>query len=234
MPHQHNFIISTEHDGYEVCTTCGTFHSLIAESPEKLYIEEDYWNGTSRNTPDHQYLNQIEIETCGISKADFIMQFVPRGEVALEIGCFPARVLQLLEEAGFSQVIGIEPALKYIPFINEKARRSQILCGFFPDVTKEFPDRCLDVIICCDVYEHSLDYDAFTKEAFRILRRGGKFIVMSPMLYEDGLFRKCDFIGIEHIHIFSKNFLDEYLKQIFHSVQWERWINGHETFIATK
>lgn len=234
MSHIHSFTPSEKFKDYEVCTECGTLHSLNPESPEKLYIQEEYWNGTTRNTPDHQYINQMETETCGISKADFLMQFVPRGEYALEIGCFPGRVLQLLEEAGYPNVFGIEPAEKYIPFITEKARRSKILCGFFPEVTSEAAGGVFDVILASDVYEHSLSFDDFTKEAYRLLRRGGKFIVMSPMLYEDGLFRECDFIAHEHIHIFSKKFLDEYLKETFHSVQWERWINGHETFIATK
>lgn len=231
--HQHTFEKSSI-ENYEVCSDCGTYHSLCPESPEKLYQQDEYWNGTTRNTLDHQYINQMETETCGISKADFIMQFVPRGEYALEIGCCPGRVLQLLEDAGYSGVYGIEPADKYIPFILGKAQKSNILCGFFPDVTKDCPDAAFDCIIASDVYEHSLDFHAFTQEVFRLLRRGGKFIVMSPVIYEDGLFRERDFVAIEHIHIFSKKFLDPYLRETFFDVQWERWITGHEIFIVTK
>lgn len=233
MQHEHVFTLSKIKD-YEVCIHCGTYHSLCPESPEKLYRQGDYWNGTTRNTLDHQYINQMETETCGISKADFIMKYVPMGQNALEIGCCPGRVLQLLEEAGYSEIYGIEPDEKYIPFILGKAQKSNIICGFFPEITKGLEENIFDCIIASDVYEHSLDFDAFTKEAFRLLRSGGKFIVMSPILYEDGLFRERDFVAIEHVYIFSKKFLDPYLKEIFTDVQWERWINGHETFIATK
>ncbi len=219
-------------EGYERCVTCGTYHSIVPIDVREIY-EGEYWDGDFRNTPDHQFINLNETETCGISKADKVMKYVPTGTAALEIGCFPGAILSKLTDAGYTDVWGIEPAYKYIPYILGKAQKAQIINGYFPEVTYESPANYCDVIIFIDVFEHIEDYDSFLNEVKRLLKPGGTAICMSPMILEDGKTRDRDFIP-EHLWIHSKSFLDEYLKSMFSTVTWDRWIEGHDMFIVTK
>ena len=85
-----------------------------------------------------------------------------------------------------------------------------------------------------DVFEHVNDTDGFIEAAYRLLRKNGALICMSPIICEDGEYRERDFVAREHCWVYSKKFLDPYLKERFSKVEWDKWITGHELFIATK
>jgi len=233
MSHTHRFMPSETYKHYEYCIDCGSYHSLIPVNPVEMY-EGDYWDGDLHNTPDHQKINMLETETREISKADFVMQFVPRGQTALEVGCFPGVILDKLRESGYEQVYGIEPNKKYIDYILGVAQKSTIINGYFPEITQLCESGTFDCVVAVDVLEHIEDYDSFIKEIHRLLRRGGTAIIMSPIILEDGKFRERDFLP-EHVWIFSKKFLDPYLKEMFYEVEWKgRWVLGHEVVTLKK
>lgn len=229
----HMFVPSDKKD-YEQCTVCGTYHSINQTPPNILYEEEEYWNGTTRNTFVHQGYNMLETETCGISKVDKVFQYVKRGQSVLEIACAPGELLKKFTEGGYTQVYGIEPSERYLKDILGVAQKANILLGYFPDVTKNSPEGIFDVIVGMDVFEHVEAYKLFINEIHRILRVGGTAILMSPIIFEDGLYRDIDFVPIEHCYIHTKKYLDPYLKSMFHAVEWDRWIVGHELIIMTK
>jgi 2-polyprenyl-3-methyl-5-hydroxy-6-metoxy-1,4-benzoquinol methylase len=235
MAHEHKFILS-EIPYYEKCVLCGSYHSIAQEPPKTIYEDVDYWSyDQKRSKPEEQVLNLQCIDDCGISKVDRMMQFVPKGQRALEIGCFPGVLMQKLTDAGYSHVVGIEPSLKYIPFICEQAKEAIVINGYFPEITKEAPEETFDVIVGMDVFEHVDDYEAFIKEAHRLLAKGGTMVLMSPIILEDGLYRKRDFAHPdEHCWIHSESFLREYLSEIFSEVKFTRWVCGHELVIVKK
>ena len=237
IPHEHQFILSTKYEGYEVCLECGSYHSIRQEDPKKIYVDMPYWgDGTGRSTLSQQVENFNCTDDCGISKADRIMQFVPKeGGAALEIACCPGVLLKRLAEVGYD-AYGIEPSSAYVDFIRSQAPNATILEGFFPEITRGFKDDSFDCIISSDVMEHCDNYDTFFKEAHRLLKPGGIMITMSPIiLTADGLHRKRDFdFPDQHCWIFTQSFLEPYLKSIFSEANFLRWIVGHELVVTKK
>ncbi len=233
--HTHKFVKS-KFNGYEKCVSCGSYHSIAQEKPETIYEEKEYWgDGTGRSTLDQQVSNLTCIDECGISKVDRIMQFVPRGERVLEIACAPGVLLKRLIEYGYSDAIGIEPSEKYFDFIGGKAPGATLIKGYFPQVLYPADDNLFHCIVGMDVMEHVDDYDDFFRTTHRLLLPGGVAVFMSPIILNDGLFRKIDLEHPdEHCWIHTQKFLEPYLKEIFREVKFSRWICGHEVVILAK
>lgn len=220
--------------GYNLCNRCGTYHSNMLKSREELY-EKGYWSSSSgRSSIDEQVQNLICIpEGATISKVDKILSEVNPNTWVLEIGCAPGILMKKMVE-NKCMVFGIEPDEKNLPPIRLIAgSKPSIVNGYFPDCWEHDHD-VFDHIVGMDVVEHIEDYKEFIEAAKRLLVKGGTFIFMSPILYEDGLFRERDFIPHEHAWIFSKEYLENYLGRLFSSVKFDRWIVGHEVVICTK
>lgn len=234
MIHQHRFTPSNK-KGYEICMDCGTYHSIAPLTPKEIYEDNEYWGGDSgRSTLEQQCQNLTCLDECGISKIDRVLQFVPkRGKNFLEIACAPGELLRQMVDRNF-EVFGIEPSMQYIDFICRHAPDAKVLQGYFPEVTKESNPNIFDCIVGMDVFEHAPDYDAFIKEIHRLLIPGGTAILMSPIIYEDGLIRESEFRPDEHIWIFTKKFLKPYLESMFSEVEFRRWIVSHEIVILKK
>lgn len=238
MRHEHQFIES-QIKGYEVCSECGTYHSTNQESPEVLYQEREYWDtgdgSTGRSTIEQQVSNFNCIDDCGISKADRIMQFVPDGKMALEIGCAPGEVLKRLSDKGY-EAWGVEPSERYLQFICNHAPKAKVIHGFFPQVFTEEQNSIFDCIIGIDVFEHIEEVDVFLSAVKRLLTNGGTAIFMSPIILDDGdgFVRKRDFEPSQHCWIHSEKYLKPYLQEIFTDVKFATWICGHNLIILKK
>lgn len=233
MTHQHTFI-NSDKTGYEVCTGCGSYHSIAQVSPKVMYEDNPYWgDGTGRSGLPDQCENLLSTDECGISKIDRVLQFVPHGTRVLEIACAPGILLKKLSEK-YSEAYGIEPCGGYVDFICFKAPKAKVIQGYFPEVTKSIPRWSFDCVVGMDVMEHCDDYIEYFIEAFRLLKEGGTMITMSPIILEDGFIKESDFRPMEHCWIFTKKFLEPFLKQYFREVKFTRWIVGHEIIICKK
>lgn len=234
MKHEHRLVKSAI-PYYDVCIDCGSYHSTAQIDPKIIYEDQEYWSyDNKRSKIEEQVLNLQCIDDCGISKVDRILQFIPNGEIAIEIGCAPGVLLSKLSEKRYD-VFGIEPSTRYIDFILSQAPKAKIIHGYFPEATKGLVDGIFDCVVSMDVMEHVDDYEGFFKEAFRLLKDGGTMVTMSPIILSDGLYRKIDFEHPdEHAWIFTQKFLEPYLKEIFSEVKFTRWIVGHELLILKK
>lgn len=231
--HQHKFIPSTVKD-YEVCE-CGTYHSIAQTDPKVLYQEQDYWSYEFHHSkPEEQVKNLNEEEGTGISKVNIVLKYVPQqAKDVLEIGCCPGELLRRLVEMGY-ETMGIEPAGNQIDFICKHALGASVVNGFFPQVFLDDAKELFDCIIFMDCLEHTDDYNSFIMAVHRLLKADGVGICMSPIIFEDSAVRIRDFTPSEHCYIHSKKFLEPYLNDIFKEVKWDRWVTGHELFIAYK
>jgi 2-polyprenyl-3-methyl-5-hydroxy-6-metoxy-1,4-benzoquinol methylase len=229
--HEHIFKPSDK-DGYEVCD-CGTYHSIAAKEPKEIY-EADYWeHENGRSTFEEQRFNVTEKDSCGISKVDKILQYIPERSV-LEIGAAPGELLKALNERGYV-TYGIEPDPQYIEPILRVSPFSRIIQGYFPDVFKGIEGISFDYIIAMDVVEHSVDYDVFIKEVYRLLKPHGTFIFMSPIITSEyGDVRAKDYKKDEHIWILSEQYLKEYLCSMFSIVGFDFWQDGHNVIVCKK
>lgn len=235
--HVHTFIPSELYRDYEVCYECGSYHSIEQVSPVILY-EGEYWSHKNgRSTMEEQLYNITETETCGISKIDKILEYVPNNiQSVLELGCFPGLLLKKLSDKGLC-AYGIEPNEKYIPFIKEHCGDATILKGYFPNVKDGgwlYNSISFDCIIGIDILEHIDKYEDFIRGAYEKLSDKGVAIFMAPVICEDGQYRERDMKADEHCWIFTKKFLQEYLESFFSEVKFDRWVLGHDIIICKK
>ncbi len=97
----------------------------------------------------------------------------------LELGCGEGSLGQVLKRLTGAQVFGIDRSVSGLKLAEEKG----ILVKKF-DLNKGIPfnNNYFDLIISDQLIEHINDTDLLIKEAFRVLKRGGYLITITPNL----------------------------------------------------
>jgi 2-polyprenyl-3-methyl-5-hydroxy-6-metoxy-1,4-benzoquinol methylase len=129
------------------------------------------------------------------------LQFIPGGKV-LDVGCGCGEWLAWMQELGWT-VEGVD----FDPGAVKAARLAglKVNCGSVED--QQYPDASFDAVTLNHVIEHVPDPVATLRECGRILKPGGKLVVVTPNGASLGhRFFKQDWRGLEtprHLHIFS-------------------------------
>lgn len=103
------------------------------------------------------------------------------GSRVLDIGVGEGQSSVLLARAG-AQVTGIDVSGEALERARELARR----CGVQPEFLRmageelHFPDASFDAILCMSAYHH-MDLDRATREFVRVLRPGGRVVMIEPL-----------------------------------------------------
>jgi len=121
----------------------------------------------------------------------------------LDIGCGDGKLLGRMRDVGW-EVVGIEPDHRAA----ERARKKHGLDVREASVEEAgFPEASFDVITMQHVLEHLIDPVGTLRECGRILRPGGRLVVLTPNSASSGLKRYGpDWRGLEpprHLHIFG-------------------------------
>jgi tocopherol O-methyltransferase len=115
--------------------------------------------------------NRIMMELSGINKNDAV----------LDAGCGVGGAAIFLSSTKNAQVTGITLSEKQLAFANNLAKEKNVtaLVSFhLMDYTQTtFADESFDVIWACESMTHAADKNAFIKEAYRLLKKGGRLIV---------------------------------------------------------
>lgn len=232
----HDYVGSL-HESYLVCLRCGTYHSLAAQPPWEIY-GHDYWSGTHSTIRDQVYNVDEHLEG-GFSKNAFMLAHITdkgRG-MALEIGCAPGKLMQRLrEDSGFRCVFGIDTDPAYcVDMVEIGGSGGPFLFGYFPEVAAILPDAMFDLVISCDVIEHSFTPEAFLRECYRLLKPGGQLLLMCPILMDGEAFDVRFLHPVEHVYLHSQNNLAALLQEAgFEGIGFDRWCLGHETVSARR
>lgn len=228
----------SDHQHYDVCSSCGSFKHADAPAPETIYVD-GYWS-SPRSTIDDQVYNIDQHLEGGQTKVQSLVKHIQGSAVrcsALEIGCAPGVMLRKLHEHGYTDIHGIEAVAAWECDIHRIAGReteARLHFGFFPALTESHPGRRFDLIVAMDVFEHSPEPERFLKECGRLLRCGGQLLLMAPLVttaypVPDRMF--CP----EHIWIHSiENMAAMLWAAGFHSVGFDSWCQGHEIATAVK
>ena len=230
----HHIFEPSHREGYERCVSCGSWHSTSLKKRELLY-ENDYWShDNGRSTLYEQVYNLTEKETNRLSKIESVLWYAQNPGRLLEIGAAPGILIRTAKEMGHD-VIGIEPDIKNVLGIKKVTGYDvKIEVGYFPDCIDSLY-KPFDYIVAMDVLEHVEDYSSFIRSVYSLLRDGGRFIFMSPILLEDQKLRDRDFKSDEHAWIFSVGFIRDFLQSVgFDILAESRWIVGHEIIVAFK
>ena len=123
---------------------------------------------------------------------------------ALEICTGTGIFLDYLSREGFTGIIGVEPSSAAIAAAPEY-RRAWIREGMFRE--KDFAPGSFDLICCFMTMEHVREPDIVAGAAFRLLRPGGAFVIVTHdyrSLVNRLLGKRSPIIDIEHMQLFSE------------------------------
>lgn len=123
---------------------------------------------------------------------------------ALEIGTGTGIFLEELTRFGFDTVTGVEPSTAAIAAAPAH-RRAWIREGIF--VGADFPAASFDLICCFMTLEHVRDPLDIAESAYRLLKPGGAFLVVTHdyrSIVNRLLGRRSPIIDIEHMQLFSR------------------------------
>lgn len=148
----------------------------------------------------------------------FLLSEVPEKSYVLDVGCNGGTVAMPLMALKKCYVKGID----IVPELVDAAKKRGVFAeiGEAEDLSR-FKDGEFDCVICSEVLEHLFDPMPAIKEAHRVLKDGGKYIVTVP--HPSGFMCKDGKLGDYH----QTNFTLEILDTIFHNV----FQHGEVTFI---
>ncbi len=164
------------------------------------------------NTPIDLSKYQQEFE---VDRLDLIKTILSacKGQSALDIGCGPGAILQILAKQGW-QVTGIDTDPENLDKASKHA--SEVIQGNVIDVLPELPDEQYDLVMALELIEHMPKPlgISFIEQVSRILKPGGELLISTPnTLSPEGLGGyywgekirgiKWDAWDTTHIHIYN-------------------------------
>lgn len=187
------------------CPTCEVLFASPALSPE--FLANAYRDASYDSHEEADYAAATYGELLGS-----ILPAIVDRDRALEIGAGNGAFLRCLREAGFREVVGVEPS-------NEAAARADadirpmIRLGMFQ--AGDFAPGSVNLLSCFQTIEHIADPRAFCAEAYSLLRPNGALFLIGHD-YDSWvtalLGERSPIFDIEHQQLFSKSSLHYLLK----------------------
>jgi SAM-dependent methyltransferase len=180
-----------------LCPTCDLVYVDRPPADEELaqaYHTADYDSSEEANDAARAYISAITP----------VLDRVPRKSAALEIGTGTGAFLEHLSQAGFSDVIGVEPSLAAVAAAPPH-RRSWIRQGMFDESL--FAPQSFDLVCCFMTMEHVRDPAPLAAAVMRLLRPGGAFATVTHdyrSFVNRALGKRSPIIDIEHMQLFSE------------------------------
>ncbi len=178
------------------CLECDLVYADEPPTEDNLhnsYHDADYDSDTEAIDAAKTYIHSIKNT----------LDVIPKKRKALDIGTGNGIFLEHLIEAGFEEVIGIEPS----PAAIKKAKtgiKERIKVGIFNE--SDFESNSFDLICCFMTMEHVLDPKMISDSIFRLLKPGGAFVTITHnyrSIVNRLMGEKSPIIDIEHMQIFS-------------------------------
>ena len=135
----------------------------------------------------------------------------------LDLGCGQGYGTNILASS-IKEVVGVDIDRKTIGKASKEYSRSNCHFKLYDGRRLPFSDKTFDVIVSFHVIEHIKDDKKFISEAFRILRKGGEFILSTPNRLLR-LPRGEKPWNIYHIREYTPETLRNLLKEKFESIE---------------
>jgi SAM-dependent methyltransferase len=182
------------------CPTCGVLYASPALSPQFLasaYREASYDSNEEAEYAAATYAGELES----------ILRVIGDREVALEIGAGNGAFLRHLREAGFRQVIGVEPSRQAADKADEVIH-PLIRLGMFQ--AGDFAPESISLLSCFQTIEHVENPRKLCSDAYELLRPNGAVFLIGhdcDSWVTRLLGEKSPIFDIEHQQLFSKDSL---------------------------
>jgi SAM-dependent methyltransferase len=188
------------------CRVCDLAYVDMPQSVDELaasYHAADYDSAEEAEDAADAYARAI---------APVLAKLRNRGS-ALEIGTGTAAFLERLSDAGFGELVGIEPSTAAIDAAPAH-RKAWIREGIFEG--SDYPPESFDLICCFMTLEHVQDPGALVAAAHRLLRPGGVFVGVTHnrrAWLNRLLGRRSPIVDVEHMQLFSEQSSNELLSR---------------------
>ena len=154
------------------------------------------------------------------SRYDWIIKMAGdiSGHSILDLGCGDGSLTYLIAKKG-GIVTGVDNNELGIKFAEENLQNiknyGNLIYNFIVASAYEvpFPDDSFDVVVCCEVIEHVHDPEKLIREAHRVLKPSGKFILTTPYRLSE---KPSD---VNHIREYFPGELETIFKKFFRSVE---------------
>ena len=104
------------------------------------------------------------------------------GKKVIDVGCGKGRFLRILKDRfSKSDLYGLDISEKMLNFCPKEIKT---VCGSILDI--RYPDKYFDCVYCIETLEHSLRIENSVKELIRILKPGGKIIIIDKNIAKLG------------------------------------------------
>lgn len=115
-----------------------------------------------------------------VSRRDVIKRLIrdeARASAVLEIGCASGVLIEELKQSGFASISGVDVSEAAIEACHKKGIKEALLID---GTHLPYPDGRFEVLITSDVLEHIEDDGGALREWARVLKPGGKMILLVP------------------------------------------------------
>ena len=190
-------------DGYDVsiCESCGGGY---ADGIPPQSVFDDYYRELSKyDYADRDGKEPPDAERRFREIADLLEKFIPSLDSRIfEIGCASGQLLRVLQDRGFSNVLGADPSPGCIRVAREVYGIPAVVSTVF---TAPQPDPLHDFVILMGVMEHIRDLDRTVEQFHRLLCPGGRIFLEVPdaSRYTPSLDGPFQEFSVEHINFFS-------------------------------
>jgi SAM-dependent methyltransferase len=179
------------------CTKCDLV--FVDHPPSQEALAENYHDADYDSAEEAEHA--ADSYTAAIKPV--LAQLSGRMNDALEIGTGTAVFLARLRDAGFANLVGVEPSVAAIDAALPE-RKMWIREGIFAE--EDFEPESFDLITCFMTLEHVREPGDLVASAFHLLRPGGAFVGVTHD-YRSWVNRtlgvKSPIVDIEHMQLFS-------------------------------
>jgi len=156
---------------------------------KSLSLHYGIWDESVRNfSGSLNNTNRVMMEICGISEGDKV----------LDAGYGVGGAAVFLQRMKNAEVTGISLSEKQIQVAREYALKNKLVGKVFykvMDFTRtDFKNETFDVVWACESVCQAQDKEAFIRESFRLLKKGGKLIMCDYFLPEENQYDKNSWI----------------------------------------
>jgi SAM-dependent methyltransferase len=178
------------------CRVCDVLYSSPAppvETLARLYRDAEFASSTEAGMASRTYGRLLRR----------LLTSLPDRSAAGDVGAGDGSFLRELLQAGFTNVVGIEPSAAPIAAADEQVR-PLLRQGIFR--SDSFAGDSLSLVTCFQTIEHLSDPLSFCRDAWRALKPGGALLLVghNRRAFSTRLLgRKSPIFDIEHMQLFS-------------------------------
>lgn len=198
-----------------LCLDCFNCQLTYVVPPNKMFKKYLYVSSTTKSFREHfNKAAKKYTKKFNLNKDSFV----------IDIGSNDGIALKPLVKKDI-KVLGIEPASNICKIATENGISTY--CGYFDDKATNLIEQKADLITASNVFAHADDLESITKNAFKVLKEDGCFVVEVQYLLDTIKDLTFDNIYHEHVNYWSVTSINSFFNRLGFKVNEIEHINTH-------